>query len=110
MNAPVRFNKETVRPALFCLPLRPVLMRVQEEYESQEVEAYAYLDSITNAADGISPRTVGVVPFLETELTARGVHLSPGKMVPWPRRDTCPRRKRCHFRQEGMSASRTREG
>ena len=37
--------------ALFCLPLRPVLTRVREEHESQGVEAYAYLDDITIAAD-----------------------------------------------------------
>ena len=29
------------RPAMFCLPLRPVLTKVREEYESQGVEAYA---------------------------------------------------------------------
>ncbi|CAM9941134.1 unnamed protein product, partial [Laminaria digitata] len=68
-------------PALFCLPLRPVLMRVREEYESQGVEAYAYLDDITIAAHEITPGTVGVVPFLERELTARAIHLNPGKTV-----------------------------
>ncbi|CAM9314220.1 unnamed protein product, partial [Laminaria digitata] len=67
--------------ALFCLPLRPVLMRVREEYESQGVEAYAYLDDITIAAHEITPGTVGVVPFLERELAARGIHLNPGKTV-----------------------------
>ena len=67
-------------------------MRVRQEYESQEVEAYAYLDDITiaaheispgtvGAADEISPGTMGVVPFLEGELTARGIHLNPGKTV-----------------------------
>ena len=52
-------------PVLFYLPLRPVLTRVREEYESQGVETYAYLDDINIAADEISPGTVGVVPFLE---------------------------------------------
>ena len=66
---------------LFCLPLRRVLMRVREEYESQGVEACAYLDDITIAAHEISPGTVGVVPFLDRELTARGIHLNPGKTV-----------------------------
>ena len=42
---------------LFCLPLRRVLMRVREEYESQGVEACAYLDDITIAAHEISPGT-----------------------------------------------------
>ena len=44
---------DAMGPALFCLPLRPVLTRVREEYESQGVEAYAYLDDITIAADKI---------------------------------------------------------
>ena len=47
------------------LPLRPVLTRLREDYELQGVEAYAYLDDITIAADEISPGTVGVVPFPE---------------------------------------------
>ena len=68
-------------PALFCLPLRPVLTKIREEYESQGIEAYAYLDHITIAVDAISPETVGVVPFLEKELTARGINLKPGKTV-----------------------------
>ena len=68
-------------PAMLCLPLWPVLTRVREEYESSGVEAYAYLDDIAIAADEISPRTVGVVPFLERELTARGIHLNLGKTV-----------------------------
>ena len=52
-------------PALFCLLLRLVLTRVRGEYESQGVEAYAYLEDITIAADEISPGTVGVVPVFE---------------------------------------------
>lgn len=52
-------------PALFFLPPQSVLMRVREEYETQGVEAYAYLDQIPIAAHEISPGTVGVVPFLE---------------------------------------------
>ena len=72
---------DTMGPAQFCLPLRPVLTRVREKYESQGVEAYAYLDDITIAADKISTGTVGVVPFLERELIARGIHLGPGKTV-----------------------------
>ena len=55
--------------------------RIREEYESQGVEAYAYFDDNTIAADEISPGKVGVVPFLEKELTARGIHLNPDKTV-----------------------------
>ena len=39
-------------PALFYLPLRPMLMRVREEYESQGVEVYAYLDDIAITDEG----------------------------------------------------------
>ena len=70
-----------MKPALFCQPLRPVLTRVREEYESQGVEAYAYLDDITIVSHEISPGTVGVVPFLERELTARGINLNPEKTI-----------------------------
>ena len=97
-------------PALFCLPLRPVLARVREEYEWQGVETYAHLDDITIAADEILPGTVGVVPFLERELTARDIHLNPGKTIALAPKDTCPRRKRYHLWQEWVSASRTSEG
>ena len=52
------------------------------EYESQGVEAHAYLDGIAIASDEISPGTVGVMPFFERELTAMGMHLNPpGKTV-----------------------------
>lgn len=54
-----------MKPAPFCLPLRPVLARVRGKYESRGVEAYAYLDDITITAHEISPRTVGAASFLE---------------------------------------------
>ena len=74
-------QEDAMGPVLFCLPLRPVLARVREEYEWQGVETYAHLDDITIAADEILPGTVGVVPFLERELTARDIHLNPGKTI-----------------------------
>ena len=74
-------QRDAIRPRLFFRPLRPVLTRVREKYDKQGVEAYAYLDDITNAAHEISPRTVGVVSFLERELTARGIHFNQGKTV-----------------------------
>ena len=60
-------QEDSVGPAMFCLPLWPVLTRVREEHESQGVEAYAYSDDITIAADEISPGTLGVVPFIRRE-------------------------------------------
>ena len=62
---------DAMGPALICLPLRPVPTKVREEY----------LDDITIAADDILPGTVGVMPFLERELTARGINLNPGNTV-----------------------------
>ena len=101
---------DAMGPVLFFLPLRPVLMRVCEAYESQGVEAYAYLDDVTVAADDISPGTVGVVLFLERELTAKIVDSEEQvRWLPWPRRDTCSRRKRYRLWQELVPASRTRE-
>ena len=74
-------RRDAMGPNLFCLPLRPVLTRVREEYESQWVQAYAYLDEIAITAHEIPPGTVGVVPFLERELTTRGINLNSGETV-----------------------------
>ena len=49
-----------------------------------------HTDDITIAADEISPGTVEVVPFLERELVARGIHLNP---VALARRDKCDRER-----------------
>lgn len=88
-------QEDSTGPALFCLPLWPVLARVRGANESQGVDAYAHLDSNTIAAYQISPLTVGVVPFLELELTARDTpaHLNPGQTLLWPRRKTRPHQK-----------------
>lgn len=72
---------DAMGPALFCLPLRPVLMKVREEYEQQGVEAFAYLDDISVALQEITPSTVEVVTCIERELLERGVKLNPGKTV-----------------------------
>ena len=74
-------QRDAMGSALFCLPLWPVLTRVWGEHESQGVESYAYPDDITIATDEISPGTVEVVPFLDKELTARGIHLDTCKTV-----------------------------
>lgn len=63
----------------FCLPLRPVLVRVREEYELQGVEAYsAHLDDVAIAVQEITPGAVGMVSFLQREMVAGGIHLDPG--------------------------------
>ena len=75
-------RKETLWDRLCsAMPLRPVLTKVREGYESQGVEAYAYPDDMAVTAGDISLGTMGGVPFLERELTAKGVHLSQGRTV-----------------------------
>ncbi|CAM9292589.1 unnamed protein product, partial [Laminaria digitata] len=38
---------DAMGPALFCMPLLPVLKRIREEFEQKGVEAFAYLDDIS---------------------------------------------------------------
>ena len=49
-------------PALFCMPLLPVLKRTRAEFEARGVEAFAYLDDISIGMMEITPDTVEVVP------------------------------------------------
>ncbi|CAN0436358.1 unnamed protein product, partial [Laminaria digitata] len=49
---------DAVRPALFCMPLLPVLKRAREEFEPKGVEAFAYLDDISTGMMEITPDTV----------------------------------------------------
>lgn len=61
-------------------------MRLQEQYESQQVEAYARLDDITLAAHGITPETVASMFFLGRALKAM---VATYTTIVWPWRDTC---------------------
>ena len=38
---------DAMGPALFCMPLLPVLKRIREDFEPNGVEAFAYLDDIS---------------------------------------------------------------
>ena len=88
---------DALGPALCCLLLRPVLTRVREKCESQGVEACAYLDDITIAADKISLGKVGVVPLLGRELTVRVFTPRSGQDGCLdPEGNMCPRRERYH--------------
>ena len=73
------------RPAVVFFPmesgLRPVLMRARDGYESKGVEAYTYHDDSIVAAHDVTPGTMGGVPFVERELTRRGIHFNPGETV-----------------------------
>ena len=59
---------DTMGPALFCMPLLPVLKRTREEFEPKDVEAFSYLDDISIEMAEVSVDTVGLVPFLQREL------------------------------------------
>ena len=38
---------DAIGPALFCMPLLPVLKQTREEFEPKGVEAFAYLDDVS---------------------------------------------------------------
>ena len=50
-------------PALFCMPLLPVLKRAREELEPKVVEAFAYPDDIRFRKIDVTSDTVEVVLF-----------------------------------------------
>ncbi|CAN0538202.1 unnamed protein product, partial [Scytosiphon promiscuus] len=54
----------TMGPALFCMPLLPVLKRTREEFEPRGIEAFAYLDDISIGMMEVTAGSVGVAPFL----------------------------------------------
>ena len=77
-------------PALFCMPLLPVLKRTREEFEQKGVEAFAYLDDISIGMMEITPDTVEVVPFLQRELANIGIAINPRKTVALPPKGHVP--------------------
>ena len=101
MSAPVFFQMESgerpkidcssgvqqgdaMGPALFCMPLLPVLKRTRAEFEPRGVEAFAYLDDISIGMMEITPDTVEVVLFLQRELSNIGIAINPIKTVALP--------------------------
>ena len=77
-------------PALFCMPLLPVLKWIREEVEPRRVEAFAYLDDISIGVSEITPDTVRVVPFLQHELCELGIAINPSKTVALPPKGHVP--------------------
>ena len=73
-----------MRPALFCVPLLPVLKRTRAEFEPRGVQAFAYLDDISIGMMEITPDTGEVVPFLQRELSNIGIAIDPSKTVALP--------------------------
>ena len=81
----VQQGKDAMRPALFCMPLLPVLKRTRAEFEPGGAEAFAYLDDISIELMEITPDTVEVVPFLQRELSNIGIAINRSKAVAAPK-------------------------
>ena len=77
-------------PALFCMPILPVLKRTRAEFEPGGVDAFAYLDDISIGMMEITPDTVKVVPFLQRELSDIGIAINPSKTVALPPKGHVP--------------------
>ena len=78
-------------PALFSMPLLPVLKRTREEFEPKGAKAFAHLDDISIGMKEVSLDTVGVVPFLPPrELANIGVAINPNKTVDLPPKGHVP--------------------
>ena len=107
MSAPVFFQMESgerrkincssgvpqgdaMGPALFCMPLLPVLKRTRAKFELRGVEAFAYLDDISIGMMEMIPDTVEVVPFLQRELSNIGIAINPSKTVALPPKGHVP--------------------
>ena len=81
---------DAMGPALFCMPLLPVLKRTRAEFEPRDVEAFAYLDDISIGMMKITPDTVEVVPFLQRELSNIGIAINTSKTVALPPKGHVP--------------------
>ena len=75
---------DAMGPALFCMPLLPVLKRTRAEFEPRGVKALAYLDDSSIGMMEITPDTVEVVPFRQRELSNIGIAINPSKTVALP--------------------------
>ena len=96
-------------PALFCMPLLPVLKRTRAEFEPRGVEAFAYLDDISIGMMEITPDTVEVVPFLQRELSNIGIATNPSKTVALPPKGHVPTPEHITL-LEGISVSIAERG
>ena len=96
-------------PALFCMPLLPVLKRTREEFEPKGVEAFAYLDDISIGMMEITPDTVGVVPFLQRKLPNIGIAITPSKTMALPPKGYVPTLEQTAL-LEGIGVRNSRNG
>ena len=81
---------DAMGPALFCLPLLPVLKRNREDFEPKGVEAFAYLDDVSIGRVEVTSDTVDVVPFLQRGLASIGIAMNPSKTVALPPKGHAP--------------------
>ena len=100
---------DAMGPALFCMPLLPVLKRTRAEFEPRGVEAFAYLDDIIIGMIEITPDTVEVVPFLQRELPNIGIAINPSKTVTLPPKGHVPTPEQIAL-LEGISVSIAERG
>ena len=100
-----------MEPALFCMPLLPVLKRTRAEFEPRGVEAFAYVDEIRIGIMEVPADTVEVLPFPQREqLPNIGNQPTRAKRLPCPRRVTYLRRNKSPFLKVLKSASRNGMG
>ena len=90
-------QEDAMGPALFCMPLLPVLKRTRATFEPRGAEAFAYLHNISIGMMEITPDTVEVAPFLQRELSNIGIGINPSKTVALPPKGTYPRRNKTPF-------------
>ena len=100
---------DAVGPALFFMPLLPVLKRTRADFEPRGVEAIAYLDGITMGMMEITPDTVEVVLFLQRELSNIGIAINPSKTVALPPKGHVPTPEQIAL-LEGIGASIAERG
>ena len=81
---------DAMGPALFCMPLLPVLKRTRAEFEPRGVEAFAYLDDVSIGMTEITPDTVEVVPLLQRELSNLSIAINPRKTFALPPKGHVP--------------------
>ena len=100
-----------MKPAMFCLALRPGLKRFREEFEREGVEAFAYyMDDVSLDLMGITASTIRAFAFLRRGLEAIGIVISTTKIVALPQKATPRRRGRFRASKVSMSALPTKEG
>ena len=100
---------DAMGPALFCMPVLPVLTRTRAEFERRRVEAIAYLDDISIGMMEITSDSVEVVPFLQRELSNIGIAINPSKTVALPPKGHVPTQEQIAL-HEGIGVSIAERG